>query len=187
MTRKCIDVQATVFFRCIEPRFESFKEKIKKLSAKNNITFNEDVFMETLLRCAETFPTVDVSEIDVDSYFWVAYKQNSYNTLTRNKFRNTITVDEYGDNIIDVEYNNDIDIIADMIKDEIEKEFGLSLCNAWMLHVCEGYTYSELDRAGYKDLNLHNSFKKIKRFVLKLAKNNNMLKTILKENNFNVK
>lgn len=187
MPRKCIDAQSTVFFRCIEPRFNSFKEKIKKLSASNNIIFSEDVFMDTLVRCAETFPTVDASEIDVDSYFWIAYKQNSYNALTRNKFKNTITVDEYGDNIIDVDYNNDIDIIADTIKEEIEKEFGLALCNAWMLHTCEGYTYSELERLGYKELNLHNSFKKIKRFVLKIAKHNVMLRTLLTENNFNIK
>lgn len=184
MKTKCTNVQSDAFLRSIEPRFKSFKDKIKRLSKSNNINFNEDVFMDTIIKCTETFPTINATDLDVDNYFWVAFKQNSFSTITRNKFRNSLTIEEYGDNIIDEEYNEDIDIIVDSIKYSIEEEFGEEIYTAWKLHVCDNYTYSELKDCGYGHLNLHNEFKKVKRFVQKIVKRDDMLRIMLNENNY---
>lgn len=181
-----MNAQANVFARSVEPRFKSFMGKIKKMAKKNNIDFDEDVFMDTVLKCIDTFPTENATDVDVDNYFWISFKQNSISATTRNKFRNTIDIDD-ADDIIDVQYNEDIDIIVDTIRDAVRIEFGEELYNAWILHVCEKYTYKDLSDCGYGHLNLHNAFKKIKRYVLNKVVNKNVaLKTMLDENNFNV-
>jgi hypothetical protein len=54
-----------------------------------------------------------------------------------------------------------------------------------LLHVCNNYTYEELEKYGYKGLNLHNEFRQIKRHICsKFIKTNTKLKTLLIENNF---
>ena len=181
----CLNDKVNAFFHNVEPRFESFKKKIKKLSTKNDIIFDEDVFMDTIIRCMETFSTENASDSDVDNYFWIAFKQNSFSNFSRNKFRNTVNFDEYGDDISDDEYNSDIDEIVDLIKNEVKNKFDEEIYQAWILHVCDGYTYEELEQYGYKGLNLHNEFRQIKRYISqKFVNKNTNLKRLLRENNF---
>ena len=181
----CFNNKVNAFFHNVEPRFESFKKKIKKLSNKNDIIFDEDVFMDTIIRCMETFSTENASDSDVDNYFWIAFKQNSFSNFSRNKFRNTVNFDEYGDNVFDDDYNSDIDEIVDLIKNEVNDKFGEEIYQAWMLHICDGYTYEELEQYGYKGLNLHNEFRQIKRYISqKFVNKNANLKRLLRENNF---
>jgi hypothetical protein len=133
----------------------------------------------------ETFSTENATDSDVDNYFWIAFKQNSFSNFSRNKFRNTVNFDEYGDNIFDDEYNSDIDEIVDLIKNEVKDKFGEEIFQAWMLHVCDDYTYEELEQYGYKGLNLHNDFRQIKRYInQKFVNKNTNLKRLLRENNF---
>ena len=178
------DDNANIFFRNIEPRFNSFKKKIIKLAKKNDIVFDDDVFMDTLIKCQETFINKDATDIDVDLYFWVAFKQNSFSNFSRNKFRDTVNFDNFEDQIFDEEYNSDIDKIVDLIKNEVKNKFDKEIYDAWLLHVCDGYTYIELEENGYKGLNLHNEFRQIKRYIQKISNNSNSLKRLLRENNF---
>lgn len=185
MKEICLNANANIFFRSVEPRFNSFKEKMVKLANKNKITFNEDVFMDTIIRCMETFSTENATDLDVDNYFWKAFKQNSFSNFSRNKFRDSVNLDNIGDNLIDEEYNADIDEIVDLIKHEVKNEFGETIYNAWILHVCNGFTYAELEENGYDGLNLHNEFRQIKRHISnQFIKKNTKLKRLLIENNF---
>ena len=186
MEGNCLDTQMKKFFQSVSDKeFKAFKTKIIKLAANNNIDFNEDVFMDTIVRCMTTFSKEDATNVDVEHYFWRAFKQNSFSYFSRNKFKDTINFDIFGDNILNTEYNADIDEIVDLLKNEVEKEFGSQICDAWILHVCYDYTYTELEQRGYEGLNLHNEFRQIKRFIFgKLLKDNNKLKTLLKDNNF---
>lgn len=185
MENICLNSQVNLFFHLIEHRFKSFKNKIKKIAKKNNIIFDEDVFMDTLIKCNNTFNIENATEEDIDIYFWTSFKQNCFSKFSRNKFRDTINFDNFGDDIIDDDYNIDIDEIVDLIKSEVKTKFGTQLYDAWILHVCEDYTYIELEEYGYKGLNLHNEFRQIKRYICnKFIKNNNKLKILLKENNF---
>lgn len=186
MESNCLDTQMKKFFQSVSDKeFKAFKNKIIKLSAKNNIEFNEDVFMDTIVRCMTTFSKENATNVNVEHYFWRAFKQNSFSYFSRNKFRDAINFDIFGDNILNSEYNADIDEIVDLLKNEVDKEFGCQICDAWILHVCYGYTYTELEQRGYEGLNLHNEFRQIKRHILnKMVKENNKLKTLLKDNNF---
>jgi hypothetical protein len=184
MENICLNNKVNAFFHNVEPRFESFKKKIKKLSTKSDIIFDEDVFMDTIIRCMETFSTENASDSDVDNYFWIAFKQNSFSNFSRNKFRNTVNFDDFGDVTINEEYNADIDEIVDLLRNEVEKEFGSQICDAWILHICYDYTYAELEKRGYEGLNLHNEFRQIKRYIHnKVLKENKKLKNLLKDNN----
>ena len=180
----CLDNKVNAFFHNVEPRFESFKKTIKKIAKKNDIDFDEDVFMDTIIRCQETFTNENATNTDVDNYFWVAFKQNTFSKFSRNKFRDAVNFDDHDADIFDDEYNSDIDEIVDLIKNEVKDKFGDIIYQAWMLHICNGYTYEELEDYGYKGLNLHNEFRQIKRYINQKFINKNVnLKRLLRENN----
>ena len=168
MENICLNDNVNIFFHNVEPRFESFKKSMKKMAMKNGISFDDDVFMDTLVSCSQTFSNQNATNSDIDNYFWIAFKQNSFSKISRNKFSDTVNFDDFGDNLIDELYNADIDEIVDLIKNEVIHEFGNDIYNAWMLHMCEGYTYTELEKCGYKGLNLHNEFRQIKRHIMHL-------------------
>ena len=172
-----------IFFNKIENRFESFKNKIVKLSYKNNIGFDEDVFMDSILRCTETFKNENATEIDVDNYFWKAYKQNMISSCTRDKFKNFVPLDKIKDDNNDCVYSDDIDEIVKIITTEVKENFGDKILDAWLLHICNGVTYEELE-CEYAGLNLHNEFRQIKRHITqKYVNKNPKLKRLLNENN----
>jgi hypothetical protein len=171
------------FAQYIEKNFNVLKQKMKNKAQKDKLIFDEDVFMNTIVKCLTVFPNNNATKTDIENYFWKAFKQNIFSNISRDKFRNSIDIDEFDDDVIDEEYNEDIDEIIDTIKNEIIKEFGPQIYDAWLLHVCNNYTYTELEKNGYKGLNLHNEFRQIKRFIdNKLLKGDTKLKRLLKEN-----
>jgi hypothetical protein len=177
--------QVNNVFHAVGPNFKIFKNKMECRAKKNKIPFDEDVFMDTVIKCIKTFSKENATNIDIDNYFWKAFRQNTFSHFSRNKFRNTINLDDFEDDILDEEYNSDIDEIVDLIKKEVENEFGSQIYDAWLLHVCNNYSYSELEKCGYEGLNLHNEFRQIKRHISsKYLKENKKLRTLLAENNF---
>ena len=183
MEEDCLMPQTNIFFDNVAPRFDSFKKEIKKLAKKNGIEFDEDVFMDTILKCGTSFSNLNNTNEDINLYFWKAYKQNSYSNFTRNKFKSTVDIDNIGDNIIDECYNNyEIDEIVNLIKTEVKEKFGNNIYKAWILHVCEGLSYKELQNNGFENLNLHNDFRQIKRYILNnIVAKNNKIKILLNE------
>ena len=184
MKRRCMNLDTNRFFSNIESRFDEFKTKIIKYSKKCNIDFDEDIFMDTILHCAETCPDDCYDNSSVDNYFWISYKQNVLTSKYRNKFKDSIDIDTSGIDIIDTNYNEDIDYIVDIIKDDIEMKFGRDVCEAWILAVCEGWSDTELESIGYRIPNMMKTFDKVDAFVKNLAKTNSELKRLLYENNF---
>lgn len=160
------------FFRNIEKRFDLFKNKMKILCSEKHIVFDEDVFMDTIIRCSKTFRKEGVTNIDVDKYFWKSYKHNCYSKKSRDKFSDVVEIDDIVD-VDEIEFDRDYDDVnnsyysevIDRIKSSIKKHFGERIYNAWILHVCDDYTYEHLNMCGYKDINLHNEFKKVKIYI----------------------
>lgn len=159
------------FFANIEPRFDAFKAKMCKLAHKHKVDFDEDVFMDTIIRCMKTFTDKTTNNNEVDKYFWTAFRQNMLSAKTRNKFKEIVQVDTIIGRIDDDVYNSDIDELVVMIENEVRREFGDKVYEAWYLHTCEDKTYKELEALGY-GTGLHNEFKHIKRHI-----NNNLTKT----------
>ena len=181
--RTCVLPQ-NPFFTNVEPRFNSFKEKMQKMASKNKIVFNDDVFMDTLIRCMNTFMNENPTNADVDKYFWVSYRQNLTNSIARDKFKNKTDVSALGDMLDDDKYNEEIDTLAEMTENAIRERFGDRVYEAWKLHVCDDLTYKEITNLGYEDLNLHNEFREIKRYMTgKDLKLNPQYTKLAKENN----
>lgn len=178
-------LSANIFFANVEQRFNKFKRGIVNKTKQSKIPFDDDVFMDTLIKCSNTFNNIYATNSDIDNYFWIAYKQNIFSTFSRNKFKNRVNFDDITETVINEEYNADIDDVVDLIKNEVKKEFGDKIYNAWIEHICNDKSYAELDIDDYKGLNLHNEFRQIKRFIFnKLIKNNKKIKTLLIENDF---
>lgn len=156
-----------------------------RLCTQNHYVFDEDIFMNTLIRCMSTFTKDNMTNTEVDKYFWTAFRQNMLSSITRDKFKNKVNIETIPDTFIDTEYNFAIDEIMGIIEKTVVEEFGQNVYDAWKLHICEKYTYEELEQMGYKGLNLHNEFRQIKRYIKgKLISKNSHLKTLLVENNF---
>lgn len=184
MNEECGTI-GNVFFKNIESRFKRFKSKIKKISHKNKIEFDEDVFMDSIIRCSETFKKENATDDDIDNYFWKAYKQNIFSSYTRDKFKNSVLIDDFEENDNVCEYCVDIDEIVEIIKKEVHEHFGDKIFDAWLLHICNGLTYEELESdCEYAGLDLHNQFRQIKRYITQKYVNKNLdLKRLLRENN----
>lgn len=171
------------FFANIEPRFEAFKEKMCRLAHKSKVEFDEDIFMDTIIRCMKTFENKNTDNNEVDKYFWTAFRQNMLSAKTRNKFKEIVQIDTIAERMDEGEYNTDIDELVVIIENEVRREFGDKIYEAWYLHICENKTYKELEALGYGD-KLHNEFKRIKRHITNnLVKKDANFKKIAQENN----
>jgi hypothetical protein len=180
MYKDCCTSKYNIFFSNIGPRFESFKTKMLKFSEKNKISFDEDIFMDTVIKCSQTFKTENATNDDVDKYFWVAYKQNYFSKVKRNKIGEIIDLDELEDDIIDDEYNSDIDDIISIIKEEIQRKFGERIYTLWFEHLeTKGKTTDNDIKT------LEKNVRKIKRYISgRYTKKNKNLKSLLKEHGY---
>lgn len=170
------------FFANIELRFDAFKEKMIKLARKNKLDFDEDVFMDTILKCMKTFENKVTDNNEVDKYFWTAFRQNMSSSKSRNKFKDNVQIETMVNRLDEDGYNADIDELVAIIENEIRQEFSDDVYEAWYLHICENKTYKQLEALGYGN-GLHNDFKYIKIYITnKLIKKNINFKRLAQEN-----
>lgn len=186
MRRTSIDLSNTRFFDNVGPRFDTFKKNMMKCSVANKIPFDEDVFMDTILSCAEVCPEDCTTSEDIDNYFWISYKQNVYNSKRRFTNDSKVDMNAAEDELIWVSYNGDIDCLYEAIQDHLEDEFGYDIATAWMLHMCDGYSIGDLKAMGYNIPNPTGTFRKVKAYVEKLSEIDNDFRVMLKNNNYNV-
>lgn len=187
MRRNCINLSNTRFFDNVGPRFDSFKKNIIKCSVINKIPFDEDVFMDTILSCAEVCPEECNSNTDIDNYFWISYKQNIYNSRRKINSDTRVGMDTAEDELIWKTYNEDIDCLYEAIQDHLEDKFGYDIATAWLLHMCDDYSIGDLLSMGYNIPNPTNTFRKVTDYVEKLSETDRDFRTMLKNNNYNVK
>lgn len=173
-----------LFFRNVEPRFEAFKQNICAIARKSGIEFDEDIFMETIIKCMKTFSTENATNTDVDRYFWKAFKLNTFTKATRNKQIHFVDIDTILDMPDEEPYNDDIDTMAEMVEVEVRRKYGDRVYEAWRHHICDDKTYKELEEMGYVGMNLHDTFRNIKNYLKgDFLKKNTYFKTLAVENN----
>jgi len=179
------DVQPrNLFFTNVEARFDSFKERVQRNARKQKLAFDEDVFMDTIIRCMNTFSNENASNEDVDKYFWVAYKQNFISSNQRNRFKGLVFLDAMPDVFAEDVYDSDLDVMMSMIENEVRGEFGDDIYELWYKHMCENKTYKQLASDEYSVEFLHNEFRQIKRHITgKFMKKNPEFARLVKENN----
>jgi len=167
------------FLRQVSLIYEDIKKSFKLNIIKLKMEFDEDVFQDTLLQCANTYKD-DVTDIKkIKAYFWVAFKQNTTNRLKRKKQMEDIDSMK-GFDIIDDEYQPEIDEFVEIVRDELYEEFGEKISNLWLRHAAQREHYIELEEESGID-NIHYQFKKIRKYIREeLPKKNPRFRELMK-------
>ena len=171
----------TRFFDNVGPRFDSFKKNIMRCSNINKIPFNEDIFMDTYLKCCNTLKGKDMTEEQIIQYYWTSYVNNTKKEYRKLKYNSNEDDMEEAFGIIDEPYDDRrfkvYDIIISYVKENFPKEYKM-----WYLHFAENKSYNELIEMGYTNINFHNIFRNINNHVKNnLPKENKEYKKIIKE------
>lgn len=158
------------------------KNIFRKGLEKYNVAFDEDIFSDTMLKCAEKLNEKAIED-DTTSlkYFWTSFKNNSLKICEREKSKFENIDDTNVACIIDETYDDRMDITYDIIVNSVSEQFGKELCDLWMQHIINDKTYEELGKITEID-NLHYRFRKIRNYVRsELIIANNEFKEIIKE------
>lgn len=113
-----------------------FKSKIKRMG----LSFNEDIFSDTILKCNDRIKQLKPDRMDMIAYLWTAFKMN---TLRELSYARNNTIDEIPE--ISTE---DFDTTNDMFNDVSEliiNKFGEEIYELFLLH-SNGVKYDDLER-----------------------------------------
>lgn len=154
-------MSASSFINIVSNNFESLKHNFQIGLKAHGYEFDEDLFIDTLLRCSCTLKDHIMTEKEAAKYYWVAY----VNGLKKLKSKPTeFDIDDYDIDLLEESYNEDLDQLYDYIMKSISSKFGEKIMTAWKLHICSGLTYKELKAQGF-DIKFNYEFKRITRFI----------------------
>lgn len=147
------------FMESISNQFNSIKEDFKCKITRIGLSFNEDIFSDTIIKCNIKLKDKNCNQKDMISYFWQAFKNNTLRELyySRNKLTDELTID-----IKDEIYNlNNIDF--DKVSQMIIDKFGCELYQLFVLHA-NGTSYEQLDKMTHI-YNLKYRFRCIRKYI----------------------
>lgn len=151
------------FLDMVSKNYDSIRKMLIINSLKLKVSFDEDLFHDTLLKCSRSYKD-DINNINkIKNYIWVAFRKNTSKALVRKKVLENI--DDLQDfDIIDEDYIVEMDELYDIIKEELIAEFGEEITDLWFRHVGLEETYDVLEaESGIK--NIHYQFKKIRKYI----------------------
>lgn len=166
----------------MKQRFHEIKENFKRASAKANITFDYDIFIDAYIKCCEHLENNKMDEKQIIQYFWVSFV-NDIKKKYRKSSKTITKVDiEEAFGIIDETYDDRRYKVFDIIISYVKSNFSKEEYILWSLHFIEGKSYEELTNMGYSQTNFHNVFRNINnRIKNNLPKENKEFKNIIKE------
>lgn len=173
---------ATTLQDIMEKRFREIKTNFKRASVRNNIIFDEDIFIDTYIKCCDYLNNTDMNEKQIIQYFWVSFI-NNIRKESRKKIYKVKEEDlENALEIIDEEYDERRYKVYDFIINHVKNNFDELSFKIWYMHFVENISYEDLIKLGYNNINFHNIFRNINNSIkLKLPKENKEYKSIIKE------
>ena len=90
----------------LEKRFHEIKNNFQRASMKNKMTFNEDVFMDTYIKCVTQLENKEMNETQIIQYFWVSFVNNTIKEYKKNKNRKDIANIEEAADVLDEPYDD---------------------------------------------------------------------------------
>lgn len=166
------------FLRVVNEHYKEIKKSFILNVSKLKMSFDEDIFHDTIIKCGEVYKDDTKDYKKVKAYLWVSYKTNLINKLERTKrmesFEELTNFD-----IIDEEYIPEMDEMMDIVQYELYQEFEADVVNIWFKHILENKDYNELEaESGIH--NIHYQFKKIRKYIrYELPKKNRRFKEIM--------
>lgn len=151
------------FLEMVSGHYQEIKQSFILNINKLKLDFNEDVFHDTIMKCAEIYKDDANDYTKVKAYLWVSYKTNLINKLERTKRMDYF--EELGDvDIIYEEYVPEMDEMMDIVQHELYQEFDRETVDIWFKHIIEKKEYKELEEESGIH-NIHYRFKKIRNFI----------------------
>ena len=148
------------YFESINKEYDNLRKKFKKRMTRRHLEFDEDIFHDILMKCANKFPDTDVR--DIEGYIWTAYKRDCIRNVKKSLHFDTIDTGnplEIPDEDVDMDVNEFLELTVD----EIKAEFGTPLTILWLRHI-EGEKYTSLTKES-PDIDIKYEFRKIRNFI----------------------
>lgn len=174
----------------VEKRFPELQTNFKRAATRNAIIFDEDVFIDTYIKCCEQLEDTKMDEKQIIQYFWVSFLNNVRKEYRKKSYLvekidiNDAFFEENSEEVepLDEPYDDRRYKIYDTIVNYVKTIYGEDAFKAWFLHFADNKSYDELEELGYTNMNFHNIFRNINNSVKnKLPKENKEYNTIIKE------
>ena len=147
------------FLTYVANNFKTIKNKFELQIKRVGLSFDEDIFSDTILKCNEKLNESNINDKEMLYYFWMAFKNN---TLREIGYIRNNTTDQIPEDIID-EYDDEKIDLFDVVTKLIIDEFGEEIYQLFSLHA-NGMTYEELYKITKKE-NLKYIFRKVREYV----------------------
>ena len=153
--------------------------KIKSLFSSRlyniSINFDEDLFTDAFIKCANKFGSEQITYEVTVKYFWIAYLNTIKTELAKIENSNVEFLEEDIHDCIDDTYNELYDDdyarnIYNTIMDAITLKYGEEEMLVYSLYKYHNWTEIDLIAAGYNCDKLSDRIKKIHRFVKEYCK-----------------
>ena len=157
------------FSSIISNNFQEIKKTFKSGLRNSGYIWDEDIFMDTYIKCDNVLGDRIMDKTEALKYFWTAY----INKL-KNYYKSKYSIMEYirdDYDMIDEEYNTFKDILCYEIYKRVEKEFGEEIANAWVDHKAYRKSVNEImKKYGFKQ-DFHYTLRKIKKYINEIIMN----------------
>lgn len=170
-------METDTFMNHVASQYKTIKTLFKSRAYNMNINFDEDIFNDTFIKCANKFNNDKITFETVIKYFWTSYI-NTYKTEYNKLLEYNIeSIDEEIHDCIDDTYNEYLDDdyardIYNKVFKVVENKFGSEEANIYFMYKYHDWDESGLIASGYNYNDLKDTIKKIHRFVKSYCKKN---------------
>ena len=151
------------FSNIIAANFMEIKKNFKTGLKNSGYKWDEDIFMDAYIKCDSVLKDKLMDKKEALKYYWTAYVNK-----IKNKYKSRYTVmDEIPEDYdkIDEEYNEDKDLLCEIMYNAVVKKFGKPIANAWVDHRCFGKKSEQIMREYKFDQDFHYILKRIKKYI----------------------
>lgn len=128
------------FMKYISSNFIKIKNDFKLKIKRVGLSFNEDIFSDTILKCNERLSKTKPEKIEMIAYFWTAFKMNTLRELSYVRNNTIDTIPEISSEEFDTT-NEKFNAVSELI---INK-FGDEIYELFVLH-SNGIKYEDLEK-----------------------------------------
>ena len=157
-------MKSGTFMDIIGVHYTEIKSLFKSRLYNLNMSFNEDLFNDAFIKCAQKFGNTEITLELTTKYFWTAYL-NTIKSSTKQKRLDTVQLDEAIHDCIDESDNAYALNIYNVVMDAITERFGEDDMMMYSLYKYHGWSKDDLIGEGYDCTAFDTRIKEIHKFV----------------------
>lgn len=146
----------------ISENFEEIRNNFKSGLKSRGYKYDEDILADTFIKCNSTLKDKKLTKKEAIKYFWVSYINTIKNDNKQNK--KTVELSNKYD-IINDEYNDDIDNLYNIIIKELYNKFGEKTTNIWIQYKFNKKTFKDILNTYDVDKDFQYTIKKIRKYL----------------------